>query len=69
MNADPAPSGTAPRSLYLHAPYCRSRCGYCAFASAALPTAPDWEGYAQALAREAQRWGARLARPRIDTIF
>ncbi len=69
MPADPAPSGTAPRSLYLHAPYCRSRCGYCAFASAALPAAPDWAGYAQALAREAELWGARLARPRIETIF
>lgn len=71
MPADPSPPAphTAPRSLYLHAPYCRSRCGYCAFASAALPAAPDWRGYAQALAREAELWGETLARPRIETVF
>lgn len=68
MPAEPRASA-APRSLYLHAPYCRSRCGYCAFASAALPAAPDWQSYAQALSREAELWGARLARPRIETIF
>lgn len=70
MPADPAGHpADAPRSLYLHAPYCRSRCGYCAFASAVLPAAPDWGGYAQALAREAALWGERLAHPRIQTIF
>lgn len=70
MPADPAGHpADAPRSLYLHAPYCRSRCGYCAFASCPLPPAPDWAGYARALAREAELWSARLGRPTLETVF
>lgn len=50
----------APAGLYVHLPFCRSKCAYCAFSS--YPVAGcDVEGYLAALAREidfyrAQEW-------------
>lgn len=69
MPAEPGTTAPQALSLYLHAPYCRSRCRYCAFASQALPGDPDWAAHAEALAREAALWGRRLGRPRVATVF
>lgn len=73
MPAEPGHPAPQAFSLYLHAPYCRSRCRYCAFASTPLqgPLAqtPDWPAYAEALGREARLWGRRLGRPRVATVF
>lgn len=55
-------------ALYLHIPFCASRCPYCDFNTYAgighlLPS------YLEALAREVQAWGEWLGRPRVRTVF
>lgn len=46
------------RALYVHVPFCRSRCHYCAFASEATPAAdPVMERYLDALRRELELRG------------
>jgi oxygen-independent coproporphyrinogen-3 oxidase len=74
-NADPFPS-RHDLSLYIHVPYCRVRCGYCAFSSRLLPAPGEPGGlgiYLPALLAEIAQWGQRLATPdglaRIATIF
>ena len=39
-----------PLGVYLHIPFCRRKCNYCAFYSAPAGEAA-WEGYADALCR------------------
>lgn len=46
------------RALYVHVPFCRSRCSYCAFASEALPASdPLMDRYLDALKRELELRG------------
>jgi oxygen-independent coproporphyrinogen-3 oxidase len=62
--------GTAPFSLYVHIPYCQSKCPYCDFNSHAAATWPE-EEYVRALVGELSRrsgeehWSGR----RIKTVF
>ncbi len=52
--------------VYLHFPYCLSKCPYCDFASVAAPQIPS-ERYASALAAElGQRWQAHEGRTAIS---
>jgi oxygen-independent coproporphyrinogen-3 oxidase len=55
-------------SLYVHIPFCASRCPYCDFATAPATTALR-DRYLEALATEIAREGAALGRPRIGTAF
>jgi oxygen-independent coproporphyrinogen-3 oxidase len=56
----------APRSAYIHIPFCRHKCGYCDFASVANAEA-SIDDYLSALEAETQRV---LGEPReVDTIF
>ena len=41
--------------LYIHIPYCRSKCGYCDFASAAVKGRVPG-GYVEAVLRELRRF-------------
>jgi oxygen-independent coproporphyrinogen-3 oxidase len=57
-----------PLSLYLHIPFCTSKCGYCDFNSYAghehlIPS------YTEALVREAQLWRTATAGRPIATVF
>jgi oxygen-independent coproporphyrinogen-3 oxidase len=57
-----------PLSLYVHIPFCASKCGYCDFNSYAgqehlLPA------YSRALVREAQLWRSATARHFVTTVF
>jgi oxygen-independent coproporphyrinogen-3 oxidase len=54
--------------LYVHVPFCASRCPYCDFATAPATTALR-PRYLRALAREIEREGERLGHPRVRTLF
>ena len=57
---------SAPAGLYVHLPYCASRCGYCAFVVTTDPTSR--ERYLAALEREAELLGADAAGGRSDGV-
>jgi putative oxygen-independent coproporphyrinogen III oxidase len=54
--------------LYVHIPFCASRCPYCDFATAPATTALRGR-YLEALGREIAREGELLDRPRVRTLF
>ena len=54
--------------LYVHIPFCASRCPYCDFATAPARS-PLRARYLDALEREIAREGARLDRPAVDTLY
>jgi len=54
--------------VYIHIPFCRSRCSYCAFATS-MYESNFAERYVRALVREIERW-AEVESPRAaDTIY
>lgn len=57
-----------PLGVYLHIPFCRRKCNYCAFYSAPAGEAA-WEEYADALCRHIALWGERLGRRAVDTVY
>jgi len=54
--------------LYIHYPFCRSKCSYCGFCSRVWDEELE-ELYLSALLREARFWGSRLDHPRISTLY
>lgn len=55
--------------MYIHIPWCPTRCIYCDF-NTYIDGGPDLKaGYQAALLREIQESGISLDRPRLDTIF
>ena len=67
MSAEPAQSQPT-ASLYIHVPFCRSKCGYCAFYSEPLRPAA-LEAYLPLLLDEIGLWAERLGRLRVPTLF
>jgi len=57
-----------PIGLYVHVPFCVSKCAYCDFASYAGREA-DIPCYVDAVIREMTRRGAETGHPKADTIF
>ena len=57
-----------PHNLYIHVPFCRSKCKYCAFYSVACEK-PDWEKYCQNICDEIKFWANRLGKIEIPTVF
>ncbi|MBR4624858.1 MAG: radical SAM family heme chaperone HemW, partial [Alphaproteobacteria bacterium] len=57
-----------PHNLYIHVPFCMSKCNYCAFFSVAC-NAPDWEKYANDICNELKFWSEKLGCIDIPTIF
>lgn len=55
-------------NIYIHVPYCISKCNYCAFFSRAC-SAPDWDEYTNKICIEIEFWGQRLGRIDVPTIF
>lgn len=57
-----------PLGLYLHIPFCKSKCAYCSFYSKP-PANDDFEAYIKALIKEISKWGGKLKNRPIDTIY
>ncbi|MEX2374727.1 MAG: radical SAM family heme chaperone HemW, partial [Dehalococcoidia bacterium] len=69
LSAPPASTqGKAPLALYLHIPFCTSKCGYCDFNSyeGLEHVVPD---YTPALVREMELWAPAAKEFRVETIF
>ncbi|HEX7318408.1 MAG TPA: radical SAM family heme chaperone HemW [Pyrinomonadaceae bacterium] len=54
--------------IYIHVPFCRSRCSYCDFATGAFEDALA-ETYVGALAREIESFDREGARSEVDTVY
>jgi oxygen-independent coproporphyrinogen-3 oxidase len=61
-------SSPQPIGLYVHVPFCASKCAYCDFASYAGRES-DIPRYVDAVIREITRRGAETGHPKADTIF
>ena len=57
-----------PHNIYVHVPFCVSKCNYCAFFSRAC-AAPDWDAYENNIIAEITKWGQTLGHPDVPTIF
>ncbi len=53
--------------LYVHVPFCRAKCAYCAFYSEVSPTAPRVRQYVQAIEAEFARLAPRAEQ--LDSVF
>lgn len=58
----------APLGLYLHIPFCVKKCAYCDFYSA-FAGEKALDDYAKGLISEIKKWGGRLCRPLVDTVY
>lgn len=56
-----------PHNIYIHVPFCISKCNYCAFFSSAI--SPDWETYANGICADIDYWSNTLGRIKIPTVF
>ncbi|MSQ31660.1 MAG: radical SAM family heme chaperone HemW [Dehalococcoidia bacterium] len=57
-----------PLSIYLHIPFCTTRCSYCDFNT--YTGLEDWiPEYVEALRKDILRWGAYLKKPDVHTVF
>ena len=55
--------------LYLHIPFCKSKCLYCDFCSFPRPTQEDTDAYVQALCRDLERRSDRCQSHTVDTVY
>ena len=55
-------------ALYLHIPFCLSKCPYCDF-NTYEGIEPQIDGYVAALSREVELWGDLLDRPRTASVY
>ncbi len=55
-------------NLYIHIPFCISKCKYCAFFSSACAN-PDWENFTKNILEEIKYWSIKLGKINIPTIF
>lgn len=63
-------SGAASKNgLYIHIPFCRSKCGYCAFNSYPIAAGHDPARYLAALYREVDFWSGRARDDEFGSIF
>lgn len=58
-----------PIGLYIHVPFCASKCPYCDFYSLARPTDEQLDAYAARLCAVLEEWAARLPDTTADTLY
>ena len=58
-----------PIGLYVHVPFCLSKCPYCDFYSLARPTDEQLDAYAARLCAVLDEWAARLPDTAADTLY
>jgi putative oxygen-independent coproporphyrinogen III oxidase len=54
--------------VYVHVPFCRARCPYCDFA-VVVGADEAHAAYVDAVLREADRWAARVAGRRVESVY
>lgn len=59
---------TPAHNIYIHVPYCMSKCNYCAFFSRACAM-PDWDKYCGEIVSEIEFWATKLGKITVPTIF
>lgn len=57
-----------PHNLYIHVPFCVSKCKYCAFFSHACSN-PDWERYSNDICHELMFWSKKIGKISVPTVF
>lgn len=57
-----------PHNIYIHVPFCLSKCKYCAFFSHACAE-PDWDQYNKDITDEIIYWAERLGKTSVPSIF
>lgn len=62
------PSSEKGLLLYIHVPFCQSRCHYCSFHSQQFNQV-TFAWYHKLLLQEIELWGKRLKKPRLATIY
>ena len=55
-------------NIYIHVPFCISKCKYCAFFSHACAH-PDWDKYVTDICDEIKQWGTKIGNVDVPTIF
>ena len=58
-----------PLGIYVHIPFCRSKCRYCDFYSVACPEAAQMDSYMYALMAHIKEAGAQAPNHMVDTIY
>ncbi len=68
LDTSPGQSHESPLALYVHIPFCETKCPYCDFNTytAIEPLIP---AYCDALCREIAMWGRALGRPALSSVF
>ena len=66
--AGEAPSTPQPLALYVHIPFCETKCPYCDFNTYAA-IEPLMPAYVEALTHEIMQWCALLERPELGSLF
>ena len=57
-----------PHNIYVHIPFCMSKCNYCAFYSLACAS-PDWQKYSDGICDELKFWSEKLGKINVPTVF
>ena len=55
--------------LYIHVPFCLSKCPYCDFYSLPLPGEEALDAYTEAVLVALDSWAEQLGRPEADTLY
>ena len=58
-----------PIGIYIHVPFCQSKCPYCDFYSLTGQSASIFDDYTEAVIRSLALWSGRLSGARADTLY